>query len=300
MNHLVISEEVRAALQDGRPVVALESTIIAHGMPFPRNVETAFMVEQTVRAAGAVPATCAILNGKLTAGLTEDQIGTLGKRGAKIPKASRRDLPYLVSKGQDGATTVAATMIVAHLAGIRIFATGGIGGVHRGATTTLDVSADLQELAQTPVAVVSAGAKRILDLGLTLEYLETHGVPVLGYQTDEFPGFYSRQSGFGVDYRLDTPKEMADLLKAKWEMGLRGGVVIANPVPEQYQLDDALLEETILQALQEANQLGIRGKNITPFLLAKVERLTHGESLHTNIQLVLNNARLAAEIAGAF
>jgi pseudouridine-5'-phosphate glycosidase len=281
-------------------VVALESTIIAHGMPFPRNVETAFMVEQTVRAAGAVPATCAILNGKLTAGLTEDQIGTLGKRGAKIPKASRRDLPYLVSKGQDGATTVAATMIVAHLAGIRIFATGGIGGVHRGATTTMDVSADLQELAQTPVAVVSAGAKRILDLGLTLEYLETHGVPVLGYQTDEFPGFYSRQSGFGVDYRLDTPKEMADLLKAKWEMGLRGGVVIANPVPEQYQLDDALLEETILQALQEANQLGIRGKNITPFLLAKVERLTHGESLHTNIQLVLNNARLAAEIAGAF
>jgi pseudouridine-5'-phosphate glycosidase len=300
MNHLVISEEVRAALQDGRPVVALESTIIAHGMPFPRNVETAFMVEQTVRAAGAVPATCAILNGKLTAGLTEDQIGTFGKRGAKIPKASRRDLPYLVSKGQDGATTVAATMIVAHLAGIRIFATGGIGGVHRGATTTMDVSADLQELAQTPVAVVSAGAKRILDLGLTLEYLETHGVPVLGYQTDEFPGFYSRQSGFGVDYRLDTPKEMADLLKAKWEMGLRGGVVIANPVPEQYQLDDALLEETILQALQEANQLGIRGKNITPFLLAKVERLTHGESLHTNIQLVLNNARLAAEIAGAF
>jgi pseudouridine-5'-phosphate glycosidase len=300
MNHLVISEEVRAALQDGRPVVALESTIIAHGMPFPRNVETAFMVEQTVRAAGAVPATCAILNGKLTAGLTEDQIGTLGKRGAKIPKASRRDLPYLVSKGQDGATTVAATMIVAHLAGIRMFATGGIGGVHRGATTTMDVSADLQELAQTPVAVVSAGAKRILDLGLTLEYLETHGVPVLGYQTDEFPGFYSRQSGFGVDYRLDTPKEMADLLKAKWEMGLRGGVVIANPVPEQYQLDDALLEETILQALQEANQLGIRGKNITPFLLAKVERLTHGESLHTNIQLVLNNARLAAEIAGAF
>jgi pseudouridine-5'-phosphate glycosidase len=300
MNHLVISEEVRAALQDGRPVVALESTIIAHGMPFPRNVETAFMVEQTVRAAGAVPATCAILNGKLTAGLTEDQIGTFGKRGAKIPKASRRDLPYLVSKGQDGATTVAATMIVAHLAGIRMFATGGIGGVHRGATTTMDVSADLQELAQTPVAVVSAGAKRILDLGLTLEYLETHGVPVLGYQTDEFPGFYSRQSGFGVDYRLDTPKEMADLLKAKWEMGLRGGVVIANPVPEQYQLDDALLEETILQALQEANQLGIRGKNITPFLLAKVERLTHGESLHTNIQLVLNNARLAAEIAGAF
>jgi pseudouridine-5'-phosphate glycosidase len=300
MNHLVISEEVRAALQDGRPVVALESTIIAHGMPFPRNVETAFMVEQTVRAAGAVPATCAILKGKLTAGLTEDQIGTLGKRGAKIPKASRRDLPYLISKGQDGATTVAATMIVAHLAGIRMFATGGIGGVHRGATTTLDVSADLQELAQTPVAVVSAGAKRILDLGLTLEYLETHGVPVLGYQTDEFPGFYSRQSGFGVDYRLDTPKEMADLLKAKWEMGLRGGVVIANPVPEQYQLDDALLEETILQALQEANQLGIRGKNITPFLLAKVERLTHGESLHTNIQLVLNNARLAAEIAGAF
>jgi pseudouridine-5'-phosphate glycosidase len=206
----------------------------------------------------------------------------------------------LVSQGKNGATTVAATMIVAHMAGIRIFATGGIGGVHRGAASTMDVSADLQELARTPVAVVSAGAKRILDLGLTLEYLETYGVPVLGYQTDEFPGFYSRHSGFGVDCRLDTPKEMADLLKVKWEMGLQGGVVIANPVPEQYQLDDVLLEKTILQALEEANQLGIRGKNITPFLLAKVESLAHGESLHTNIQLVLNNARLAAAIAVAF
>jgi pseudouridylate synthase len=300
MAHLVISEEVRAALQDGRPVVALESTIIAHGMPFPRNIETALLVEQTVRDAGAIPATCAILLGKLKAGLSEDEIEMLGKAGLHVPKASRRDLPYLVSQGKNGATTVAATMIVAHMAGIRIFATGGIGGVHRGAASTMDVSADLQELARTPVAVVSAGAKRILDLGLTLEYLETHGVPVLGYQTDEFPGFYSRQSGFGVDCRLDTPKEMADLLKVKWEMGLQGGVVIANPVPEQYQLDDVLLEKTILQALEEANQLGIRGKNITPFLLAKVESLTHGESLHTNIQLVLNNARLAAAIAVAF
>jgi pseudouridine-5'-phosphate glycosidase len=298
MSHLVLSEELRSALEEKRPVVALESTIIAHGMPFPRNVETALLVEKVVRDAGAIPATCAILHGKLKAGLSASEIEFLGKQGAHIPKASRRDLPYLLSQGLHGATTVASTMIIAHLTGIRIFATGGIGGVHRGATTTMDISADLQELAQTPVAVVSAGAKSILDLGLTLEYLETQGVPVLGYQTDEFPAFYTRRSGFGVDYRLDTAQEIAQLLKIKWEMDFRGGVVIANPVPAEYQLDADLMEKTIAEAVKEAEKMGVRGKKITPFLLEKIENLTGGRSLETNIQLVLNNARLGAEIAG--
>jgi pseudouridylate synthase len=298
MSHLILSEEVRTALAEKRPVVALESTIIAHGMPYPQNVETAFLVEKTVRDTGAVPATCAILHGKLKAGLTKEEIEFLGKDGADIPKASRRDLPYLVSKGLHGATTVASTMIIANLAGIRIFATGGIGGVHRGAATTMDISADLQELAQTPVAVVSAGAKSILDLGLTLEYLETQGVPVLGYQTDEFPAFFARRSGFGVDYRLETPAEIAALLKTKWELGLRGGALIANPVPEQYQMDQAVIEATIATAVKEAEQQGIGGKKLTPFLLARIEMLSGGKSLETNVQLVLNNARLAGEIAG--
>ena len=297
MSHFVSSEEVRSALEEKRPLVALESTIIAHGMPYPRNVETAKQVEQIVRDAGATPATCAVLNGKLKAGLSAAEIEFLGKEGANIPKASRRDLPFLLSQGLHGATTVATTMIIAHLAGIRIFATGGIGGVHRGAATTMDISADLQELAQTPVAVVSAGAKSILDLGLTLEYLETMGVPVLGYQTDEFPAFYTRRSGFGVDYRLDSPQAIANLLKTKWEINLRGGVVIANPIPERYQLDADLIENTIAEAVAEADKKGIRGKKLTPFLLAKIENLTGGKSLETNIELVLNNARLAAEIA---
>lgn len=295
--HLRCSPEVRAALQDRRPVVALESTIISHGMPFPQNVETALRVEKTVRAAGAVPATCAIIGGKLVAGLNANEIELLGKEGLSTPKASRRDLPYLVSQQKNGATTVASTMIVAALAGIRVFATGGIGGVHRGAATTMDVSADLQELAQTPVAVVCAGAKSILDLPLTLEYLETHGVPVVGFGTDEFPAFYTRRSGLSVDCRLDSPEAVANLLKIKWEMGLRGGVVVANPVPEDFSMDADLLEKTIAGALREADAQGIKGKAVTPFLLAKIVRLTGGASLTTNIELVLNNARLAGEVA---
>lgn len=295
--YLALSAEVEDALQSGKPVVALESTIIAHGMPYPRNVETALRVEQEVRAKGAIPATCAILNGKLKAGLSADEIEQIGKAGKKIPKASRRDLPYLLSQQLDGATTVASTMIIAHLAGIRIFATGGIGGVHRGAQQTMDISADLQELAQTPVAVVCAGAKSILDLRLTLEYLETFGVPVLGYQTDEFPAFYCRSSGFPVDYNMDSPEAIAKLLNAKWAVEPRGGVVIGNPVPEAYSLDFSIMEKTIAEALQDATRKQIKGKAITPFLLARIEQLTEGESLNTNIELVCNNARLAAAVA---
>lgn len=297
---LALSPEVKAALHQHQPLVALESTIIAHGMPYPQNVETALLVEKTVRDSGAIPATCAILDGKLKAGLTPEEIEYLGKNGSKIPKSSRRDLPYLVSKQLDGATTVASTMIIAHLADIRIFATGGIGGVHRGATTTMDISADLQELARTPVAVVSAGAKSILDLGLTLEYLETMGVPVIGYQTPDFPAFYTRKSGHKVDFQLDTPGEIAQLLQTKWQLDPRGGALIANPVPEKDQLDADLMEKTIAQAVAEADRQGIRGKALTPFLLAKMEQLTAGKSLQTNIALVLNNARLAAEIAVAW
>jgi pseudouridine-5'-phosphate glycosidase len=291
------SAEVKNALSNKQPVVALESTIIAHGMPYPRNVETAMLVEETIRRRGAIPATCAIIGGKLCAGLTSNELELVGKEGAAIPKASRRDLPYLVSKGLHGATTVASTMIIARMAGIRIFATGGIGGVHRGATSTMDISADLQELAQTPVAVVSAGAKSILDLGLTLEYLETHGVPVIGFGTGEFPAFYTRRSGFTVDYRLDTPGEIASLLKVKWEMGLEGGAVIANPIPEEFQMDATLIENTIRVAVLEAARSGIRGKRITPFLLARIEELTEGKSLESNIRLGLNNAGLAADIS---
>ncbi|HAD13946.1 MAG TPA: pseudouridine-5-phosphate glycosidase [Saprospirales bacterium] len=294
---LSLSPEAEAAIHKRQPLVALESTIIAHGMPYPQNVETALLVEKTVRDAGAIPATCAILNGKLKAGLTTDEIEYLGKNGSNIPKASRRDLAYLLSKNLNGATTVASTMIIAHLAGIRIFATGGIGGVHRGATTTMDISADLQELANTPVAVVSAGAKSILDLGLTLEYLETMGVPVIGYQTPDFPAFYTRKSGYKVDFQLDTPQEIAQLLHSKWTLDPRGGALIANPVPEKDQLDANLMEKTIAQAVADADKQGIRGKAITPFLLSKIEQLTGGRSLQTNIALVLNNARLAAEIA---
>jgi pseudouridine-5'-phosphate glycosidase len=298
--HLFHSTEVLNALQENRPVVALESTIIAHGMPYPQNVETALQVEAAVRAAGATPATCAIIAGKLRAGLSPDEMEQLGKNGASIAKASRRDIAYLLSQGKYGATTVASTMIVAHLAGIRIFATGGIGGVHRGATTTMDISADLQELAQTPVAVVSAGAKSILDLGLTLEYLETMGVPVIGYQTDDFPAFYTRKSGFGVDFRLDSAEEIARLLKTQWDLGFQTGALIANPVPETHQLDADWMGKTIAEALSQAESQGIRGKAITPFLLANIEQQTGGRSLQTNIELVLNNARLGAEVARAF
>ena len=296
----MLSPEVRAAVEDRRPVVALESTIIAHGMPFPKNVETALRVEKAVREAGAVPATCAVVGGKLRAGLSAAEIELFGKEGPAIPKASRRDLPYLVSEGKNGATTVASTMIVAHLAGIRIFATGGIGGVHRGAAATMDISADLQELARTPVAVVSAGAKSILDLGLTLEYLETFGVPVIGYGTDEFPAFYTRRSGFGVDYRLDSAADIARLLKVKWEMGLEGGAVIANPVPKAHQLDPGVMHRAIDAALADADRQGVKGKAITPFLLAAIEKLTGGKSLEANIELVLANARLGAEVAAEY
>ncbi len=297
--YLSLSPEVAQALQQGKPVVALESTIISHGMPYPQNVETAFKVEQTIRDNGAVPATIAIINGKLKAGCTPEEIEYLGKKGQAVTKASRRDLPVLIARGEDGATTVTTTMIIAAMAGIQVFATGGIGGVHRGAETTMDISADLEELAQTPVMVICAGAKSILDLGLTLEYLETKGVPVIGYQTDELPAFYTRHSGFNVDYRIDSPEELAAAFKAKLDMGLKGGMLVTNPIPEQYSMPADVINKAIDQAIEESKQLGIHGKQTTPFLLAKVKELTGGDSLASNIQLVLNNARLAAKTATA-
>ena len=293
--YLSLSAEVALALQEGRPVVALESTIISHGMPYPQNVETALRVEQTIRDCGATPATIAIIGGKLKAGCTAEEIEYLGRKGQAVTKASRRDLPVLVARGEDGATTVTTTMIIAAMAGIRVFATGGIGGVHRGAETTMDISADLEELAEMPVMVICAGAKSILDLGLTLEYLETKGVPVIGYQTEELPAFYTRHSGFKVDYRIDTPKELAEAFKAKIEMGLRGGMLVTNPLPEEYSMDKAVIDKAIDEAIEEANKQGIHGKQTTPFLLAKIKDLTGGDSLAANIQLVLNNARLAAQ-----
>ena len=268
-------------------------------MPYPQNVETALACERDARENGAEPATIAVLGGKLCAGLTAAQIDALGRSGASVAKASRRDLPVLCARGQDGATTVAATMIIAAMAGIRVFATGGIGGVHRGAETTMDISADLEELARTPVAVVCAGAKSILDLGLTLEYLETHGVPVIGYGTDELPAFYTRKSGFGVDYRIDTPEELAAAFRAKLDMGLRGGMLVANPIPEEYSMDPDVINKAIDEAIEESKRLGIHGKQTTPFLLAKVKDITGGDSLASNIRLVYNNAQLAAKTAAA-
>lgn len=297
--YLSISPEVQEALQAGKPVVALESTIISHGMPYPQNVETALRVEQTIRDNGAVPATIAILGGKLKAGCTAEEIEYLGKKGTEITKASRRDLPVLLARGADGATTVTTTMIIAAMAGIRVFATGGIGGVHRGAQQTFDISADLEELAQTPVMVICAGAKSILDLGLTLEYLETKGVPVIGYRTDELPAFYTRHSGFRVDYRIDTPEELAAAFQAKTACGLKGGMLVTNPIPEQYSMPEDVINAAIGQALAEADKKGVHGKQCTPFLLAKVKELTGGDSLEANIRLVLNNARLAALTATA-
>ena len=294
--YLDINPEVKTALEQGKPVVALESTIISHGMPYPKNVETALNVEKIIRDNGAVPATIAILSGKLKVGLTEKEIEYLGK-ATNVIKASRRDIPYIVSKKLDGATTVASTMIVASLAGIKVFATGGIGGVHRGATETFDISADLEELANTNVAVVCAGAKSILDIGLTLEYLETHGVPVVGYQTEEMPAFYTRKSGYKVDYKLDTPEEIAKMLKAKWDLGLNGGMVVANPIEEQYQMDYDIITNAINKAVKQADENGIKGKDTTPFLLAKVKEITGGDSLESNIMLVYNNASLGAKIA---
>lgn len=296
-NYLSISPEVEEALKSGKPVVALESTIISHGMPYPQNVETALKVEQTIRANGAVPATIAIIGGRLKAGCTPDEIEYLGKKGQAVTKASRRDLPVLVARGADGATTVTTTMIIAAMAGIRVFATGGIGGVHRGAEKTMDISADLEELAETPVMVVCAGAKSILDLGLTLEYLETKGVPVVGFGTEELPAFYTRHSGFKVDYRIDTAEELAAAFRAKLDMGLRGGMLVTNPIPEAYSMDADYINRAIDEAVAEAERLGIHGKATTPFLLAKIKDLTGGDSLAANIQLVLNNARLAAHTA---
>ena len=295
--YLSVAPEVKEALINRRPVVALESTIISHGMPYPQNVETAMNVEKIIRENGAVPATVAILQGKLTVGCTPEQIEYLGKKGLAVTKASRRDLPVLLSRGEDGATTVTTTMIGAAMAGIRVFATGGIGGVHRGAETTMDISADLEELAETPVLVVCAGAKSILDLGLTLEYLETRGVPVIGYGTEELPAFYTRTSGFKVDYRLDTPKAIADAFRVKLECGLRGGMLVTNPIPEEYSMDPDYINRNIDAAIEECNRLGIHGKQTTPYLLDKIQKLTGGDSLKANIQLVYNNARLAAKIA---
>ena len=295
--YLDIAPEVKKALEEGKPVVALESTIISHGMPYPRNVETALMVEKTVRDNGAVPATIAIIGGRLKAGLSHEEIEYLGKTGRGVTKASRRDLPALVARGADGATTVTTTMIIAHMADIKIFATGGIGGVHRGAETTMDISADLQELAQTPVMVVCAGAKSILDLGLTLEYLETHGVPVIGYGTEELPAFYTRKSGFGVDYRVDSEDELAAMFAAQRDLGYKGGMLVTNPIPEEYAMDKAVIDAAIEEALRQCAEAGVKGKESTPFLLAKVVELTGGNSLDSNIQLVLNNAALAARTA---
>jgi pseudouridine-5'-phosphate glycosidase len=296
--HLALSKEVADALGAGRPVVALESTIISHGFPYPANVECALEAERIAREEGAAPATVAVLGGRLAVGLTEAEIEHLGSaRG--IAKASRRDLPVLVAQRLDGATTVAGTMAVAAMAGIRVFATGGVGGVHRGAERTFDISADLEELARTSVAVVCAGAKSVLDIGLTLEYLETHGVPVLGYRTDGFPAFYTRESGFGVDARIETPEDVAGVLRAKWGMGLAGGVVIANPIPAEHSVDPAFIDEIIARALSEADERGVHGKDVTPFLLARIHELSGGASEDANKQLVWNNVRLAARIAGA-
>ena len=295
--HLDISPDVAAAISAGKAVVALESTIISHGMPYPQNVETALLVEETVREGGAVPATIAILNGRLKAGLTADEIEQLGKLGTDVVKCSRRDLPFIVARKEDGATTVAATMIIAAMAGIRVFATGGIGGVHRGVEETLDISADLDELARSDVAVVCAGIKSVLDIGRTLEYLETKGVPVAGFQTDTLPAFYTRESACPVDYRVESAAEVAAAIAAKSEMQLAGGMVVAVPIPKEHALESKEIDAVIEEALAEMGKLGITGKETTPFLLARIAEKTGGRSLEANIQLVINNARVAAEIA---
>ena len=292
-----IAEEVKRALAEGKAVVALESTIISHGMPYPQNVETALRVEEEVRKSGAVPATIAIIDGVPTVGCNREEIEKLGKAGLTVTKVSRRDIPIVIAKGLNGATTVASTMILAEKAGVKIFATGGIGGVHRGAEKTMDVSADLDELSKTNVTVVCAGAKSILDLNLTMEYLETKGVAVIGYGTDELPAFFTRESGIKVGYRMDTPKEIAEAMKAKEDMGLEGGMLVTNPIPEEYSMDAKVIGEAIDKAVKEAEEKGVKGKDITPFLLDKIQKITGGDSLASNIQLVLNNARLASQIA---
>lgn len=299
-NYLQISPEVQYALHHHLPIVALESTIISHGMPYPKNVETALQCEAIIRENGAVPATIAIIEGKICVGLNASQIEYIAKKGKDVVKTSRRDIPVIVSKGLDGATTVSATMFIASLAHISIFATGGIGGVHRGAEVTMDISADLDEFAKTDVLVVCAGAKAILDLPKTLEYLETKGVPVIGYQTSILPAFYTRTSPYKVDYQMDTPEEIAQMLQTKWDLGLHGGVLVTNPIPEAYSLDEVVMQQAIDQALEMMHQLGIKGKETTPYLLATVKELTKGESLSSNIQLVYHNCKLAAQIAKAY
>lgn len=294
--YLEISSEVKNALKEGKPVVALESTIISHGMPYPRNVETALKVEEIIRENGAIPATIAILGGKLKVGLSEEEIEYLGK-AENVIKTSRRDIPFIIAKKLDGATTVASTMIIANLAGIKVFATGGIGGVHRGAQQTFDISADLEELARTNVAVVCAGAKSILDIGLTLEYLETKGVPVVGFKTEELPAFYTVKSGYKVDYKVESEEELAKALKAKWDVNLNGGMVVANPIPEEYAMDYDEITNAIESAVKESEEKGIKGKASTPFLLSKVKDITAGKSLDANIELVYNNAKVGAKLA---
>ena len=298
-DYLSITPEIQEALAAGKPVVALESTILSHGMPYPQNVEFAHKVEEIVRAEGAIPATTAIMGGKLKVGLNADELLVMCKAEG-VGKVSRRDVAVYLATGMTGATTVATTMIIASIAAIRFFATGGIGGVHRGAETTMDVSADLEELGQTDVMVVCAGAKAILDLKLTLEYLETHGVPVLGYQTKELPAFYTRKSGLSVDYQVDTPEELAKILKTQHDLGLKGGVLVTNPIPEEYSMDADAINAVIDRAIEEAKEKGIHGKETTPFLLAKVKEITGGDSLDANIQLVFNNAKLAAQTAVAY
>lgn len=295
--YLDVSPEVSEALKEGRPVIALESTIISHGMPYPKNVETALSVENTIRENGAVPATIAIIKGRLKVGLSSDELEYFGKKGTAITKVSRRDIPVVLAKQDDGATTVAATMIIAAMAGIKVFATGGIGGVHRGAETTMDISSDLDEFTKTPMIVVCAGAKAILDLNLTLEYLETKGIPLFCYQTDELPAFYTRNSGIKAPFRVDSAKEIADIWKAKTDIGMNTGFIVANPIPQQYSMDPAVMNKAIDEAISEMKKLGIHGKETTPYLLDKIQKLTGGESLESNIKLVLNNAKLACEIA---
>lgn len=295
--YLKISEEVKVALENNLPVVALESTIISHGMPYPKNAETALKCEEIIREGGAVPATIAIIKGVLCVGLSKEEIEYVAKEGHNVVKVSRRDIPVVVANKLDGATTVAATMYIASLAGVKVFATGGIGGVHRGAEVSMDISADLDELGATSVAVVCAGAKAILDLEKTLEYLETKGVPVIGYGTDMLPAFYTRTSQYKVNYRMDTPLEIAKTLKVKWDLGLDGGVLITNPIPEEYSLDGSVMNEAIDKAIFLMNEQGIKGKDQTPFLLKTIVELTGGNSLESNIKLVFNNCKLAALIA---
>ena len=299
-NYIKISKEVQNALDNNLPIVALESTIISHGMPYPKNLHTALECEQIVRDNGCVPATIAIIKGKLCVGLEKEDLEYLAYTGLKVTKVSRRDIPVIVAKGVDGATTVSATMYIASLVGIKIFATGGIGGVHRGAEVSMDISADLDEFAKTNVTVVCAGAKAILDLPKTLEYLETKGVPVIGYQTKTLPAFYTRKSNYSVDYQMDTPEEIAKMMKTKWDLGLNGGVLVTNPIPEEYSLDEDVMNKAIDEAIESANNLGISGKEITPYLLDKIQKLTSGTSLESNIKLVHNNCKLASLICKAY